>query len=497
MRKDLMAKGMILGVIGLFLGAGVAPSISSGNPSFGNMIYVDEELDQYLLDLPTDAQSTSGPTYPTNCGPELNPSIITDQTIIEDVPIYEWYRGCGPTAAGMVIGYWDMHGFDDLVGGSASDQTTFVNSMISSSENYYDYCLPIDKYPNLLPDKSEPPKGDEHNDNCVADFMKTSQSYHKNYYGWSWFSDVDDSISSYISFKNSEYKPITTSYKYSGSLGGKYCTEIDEGHPVVLLVDTDGNGNTDHFITAIGYDNNMNYACYNTWDTNIHWFDFSAIRSGNTWGIYGATFCSFSYYPFSPSNPYPADDSINVDINITLQWECKDSDEDNLYHIYLGKTSYLDEDNLLVSNLTEKYYNIDTLENNTHYYWKVVAEDEDDITTESDIWNFYTLDTEPPTINITNPQVGYLYISGNQKRETLLGGTGIIGEILIQFSATDNLAIDKIEFYIDNQLKYSDGDGFYYWNWDEKAFGKYNLTAIAYDLAGNTNSYEIDVWKLF
>jgi len=201
----------------------------------------------------------------------------------------------------------------------------------------------------------------------------------------------------------------------------------------------------------------------------------------------------------SLSNPYPADDSINVDIDITLQWECEGSDEDNLYHIYLGKTSYLDEDDLLVSNLTEKYYHIDSLENNTHYYWKVVAEYKGDTNIKSDIWSFYTIDTEPPRINITNPQIGYLYTFGNQKRETLLGGTGIIGEILIQFSTTDNLAVDKIEFYIDNQLKYSDDDGVYYWNWDESksVFGKYKLKAIAYDLTGNTNSHEIDVWKLF
>ena len=106
-------------------------------------------------------------------------------------------------------------------------------------------------------------------------------------------------------------------------------------------------------------------------------------------------------------------------------------------------------------------------------------------------------DNELPEINFYHPENGFLYFFGEQKRETLLGGTVIVGEILIQFIATDNIAIDKIEFYIDNQLKYSDGDRFHYWNWDEKAFGKYNLTAIAYDWAGNTNIHEIDVWKFF
>jgi len=33
---------------------------------------------------------------------------------ISDVPAYEWYLGCSPTAAGMVLGYWDSHGYSNL-----------------------------------------------------------------------------------------------------------------------------------------------------------------------------------------------------------------------------------------------------------------------------------------------------------------------------------------------------------------------------------------------
>ena len=39
-------------------------------------------------------------------------------------------------------------------------------------------------------------------------------------------------------------------------------------------VDTEGNGGTDHFITAVGYDTSATrYAGYNTWDTSVHWYD--------------------------------------------------------------------------------------------------------------------------------------------------------------------------------------------------------------------------------
>jgi parallel beta-helix repeat protein len=41
MQKDVFRKGMVVGIIALFVGAGVVPSISGDNSSFGNTIYVD------------------------------------------------------------------------------------------------------------------------------------------------------------------------------------------------------------------------------------------------------------------------------------------------------------------------------------------------------------------------------------------------------------------------------------------------------------------------
>ena len=42
-------------------------------------------------------------------------SVPADVVTISDVPSYKWYHGCGPTAAGMIIGYWDAHGYDNLI----------------------------------------------------------------------------------------------------------------------------------------------------------------------------------------------------------------------------------------------------------------------------------------------------------------------------------------------------------------------------------------------
>jgi len=217
------------------------------------------------------------------------------QVVIADVPAYLWFNGCGPTAAGMVLGYWDGIDarFGRLIEGDASTQTQAVNDTISSSENYDDYCLPIDIYPGpIIEDLSEPPPGDEHLDNCIADTMKTSQSVEDNYYGWSWVSDVGDSLEDYVALVDPDRFEVTT--RTRGWIlfdWHDYRAEIDAGRPVILLVDSDGNGATDHFVTAVGYDSQGGtkyYGCHDTYDKNIHWFEFARFASGQPWGIHSA-----------------------------------------------------------------------------------------------------------------------------------------------------------------------------------------------------------------
>lgn len=262
---------------------------------------------------PQDAQSTTGPTPPPGIDRGYAaPRAPLAQAVLGDVPAYIWYRGCGPTAAGMVLGYWDGHGFDDLVSGSAATQTAAVNAMISSQGNWDDYCLPQDSYPNLLPDKSEPPVGDEHTDNCVADYMKTSQSYYGNYFGWSWFSHMDDALLDYANLVAPQYTATVENQAWGTLTWTSYRAEIDAGRPVVFLVDTDGDGSTDHFVTGIGYSDDggtQMYAVRDTWDTGTHWYLFRQMASGRPWGIYGATLFRLSA-PTGPlvSASYTVDD---------------------------------------------------------------------------------------------------------------------------------------------------------------------------------------------
>lgn len=256
-----------------------------------------------LAQVPPDdepQQSTTGPEPPPGVAPKLDEDAEPDESevTIPGVPGYSWRHGCGPTAVGMVVGYHDMSGFDDLFDGDATTQTGSVNQGIASQRDagdpghYEDYSLPKENGGSILPDKSELPAGDEHSHDCIADFMKTSWSSANNKYGWSWSSHISPAYTQYVQQRNPQYVPTCTRYSMSsGTLSWSVLTqEIDAGRPMVFLVDTNANGSTDHFVTIVGYRENptQQYGCLDTWypyDT-IRWCDFEQMASGQSWGVH-------------------------------------------------------------------------------------------------------------------------------------------------------------------------------------------------------------------
>lgn len=215
-------------------------------------------------------------------------------TTLLGVPNYLWRHGCGPTAVGMLLGYHDMRGYADLFEGSAATQTEAVQQGIASQGgagnpgHYEDYSEPRDSSPTLMADKSEAPAGDEHASNSIADFMETSFSSRSNFYGWSWSSDIDDSVLEYSAHRNNNYSANIRFWHTGGLSFNTLKQEIDANRPLILLVDTDGDGYTDHFVPAIGYNESTNeYACWDTWYNAVRWEPFRQIQNGNAWGIWG------------------------------------------------------------------------------------------------------------------------------------------------------------------------------------------------------------------
>jgi hypothetical protein len=264
-------------------------------------------------------QSTTGPTPPkgiNTIGHVSDEKNVTTQQVITGVPAYLWHHGCGPTSVGMVLGYYDMHGFANLIPGSSSTQTTPVNTAIASTENYDDYASPEDNYPTLLPDKSELPTGDEHINNCIADYMFTSQSYSSNYYGWSWSSDIGPAWLDYIYYDTDpNYTGVCSPYDFVSFPWDSLVNNVNNNHPMVFLVDTDGDGSTDHFICVVGYKTDLGinyYGCFDTWDSNLHWYQYLPMAGGTPWGIYSCY--TFGISDISGINEYNNDPTITLSV---------------------------------------------------------------------------------------------------------------------------------------------------------------------------------------
>jgi hypothetical protein len=221
--------------------------------------------------------------------------------LISGVPVYIWQLGCGPTSMGMIAGYYDSHGFPNLMPGDASTQTSEVDNAIASDGYYYDYCLPDDSYTPVQADKSELPAGDEHIDDCIADFMGTSRSIKGNIYGWSLPGDIKPAWENFISNLAPDYVGIGRDYPFSSFPWDSLVSNVDRNHPMIFLVDYTGDGVYDHFVCVIGYRTNEGvneYGCQDTWDSPVRWCTFTQMENGVPWGI-------LRCYTFEIHNKYP------------------------------------------------------------------------------------------------------------------------------------------------------------------------------------------------
>ncbi|HTX67816.1 MAG TPA: hypothetical protein VMH50_01535 [Thermoleophilia bacterium] len=255
-----------------------------------------------------DAVTTTGPTPP----PGVHPAVgvrstlgTAGEVLLGDVPAYLWHDGCAPTSLGMVLGYYDSHGFPDLIPGDGTSQTAnaAVNQAIASHgsasdpENWEDYALPQDTADEILQDRSELPGGDEHASDSVADFMQTSWSVDGLPYGWSYLEMVGPAYQDYVALVDPSVTATSTDYWYDASWGSSMTfavlqAEIDAGRPMVFYVDCTGDGVCDHAVAAIGYRETSGYpeyAYWDTWDRTVQWSRFRGVSSSYKWGVCGGT----------------------------------------------------------------------------------------------------------------------------------------------------------------------------------------------------------------
>jgi hypothetical protein len=207
--------------------------------------------------------------------------LAADPILLSDVPAYNWYHGCGPTAAAMIIGYWDLHGYPNLFQAQGNDVylTANVQDQISSPAHNAKYD-PTPDDPNL----ATPPY------TSIADWFQTSVDPMT--YGGSLYSNAPIALAGYAAYEGYTFKTSNIPYVVTWTF---LENEVNAGRPILLLVDSDGDGLPDHFVPAFGYDDRGTggkwYACYTTWseDETPVWYQFQNDAVGNVFGVYGST----------------------------------------------------------------------------------------------------------------------------------------------------------------------------------------------------------------
>nr|WP_319491142.1 C39 family peptidase [uncultured Desulfobacter sp.] len=202
--------------------------------------------------------------------------------LLENVPAYEWYHGCGPTAAASILGYWDLNGYDSLFDVSGWEEiklTENVQDEISSPAHNLKY--------DSTPDNSTLPDPD---DTSIADFFHTSEDFLDLAYGSSRLSYSGQAFTGYAAYRGyDDWYASYVSFNSSAFTWEDLVEEINNGRPMMFLVDSDGENGVDHFIPVFGYnEEDLTFAFYDVWDeeeTAISWASFLGVEDGTDWGI--------------------------------------------------------------------------------------------------------------------------------------------------------------------------------------------------------------------
>jgi len=111
--------------------------------------------------------------------------------------------------------------------------------------------------------------------------------------------------------------------------------------------------------------------------------------------------------------------------------------------------------------------------------------------------DYYTLGEEfvRPGIVFTTPQEKHLYLFGTDKGAFPI--SLVIGKIDVEAQVNGvSGTVQKIEFYKDNTLQFTDTEEPYIWTWNKLSFFSHTIKIIAYYDEVNTTSNQIKVWKI-
>lgn len=234
---------------------------------------------------------------------------------------YQWWYGCSPTSAGMMMGYYDRNGYaslgySNLVPGGLAESETYVgpptgwaalaNNAIASTGHVADF------YGGGYGASGDDVLPPFHQFNCIADFMGTSQDSVGNSNGWTtfyywtngapftaadawtygvWNLDGMYGIGEYVQYAGYNYSTLYTQLADNQGLQygftfDQYKAEIDAGRPVLIHVEG-------HTMLGYGYDDTQAplVYLYDTWTPGTpappgHTMQWGGFYGGfGQWGV--------------------------------------------------------------------------------------------------------------------------------------------------------------------------------------------------------------------
>ncbi len=232
-------------------------------------------------------------------------SAVSAPTLLTDVPGYGYntaaymvggrYVGCGPTSATMVLDTYDsrLTTPGSLVSDPLATAWDLHHNYMNTNASGFGAGLDLQ---NGMVDYAN-----DHGHTLDAVIHVEPSTFNPG--GWAGYTVGSNLIT------DATFWDTTTSDIVDTAFIGFVALEIDAGDPLVLTVDSDGDGSDDHWMVCAGYDDvTKQWAGYNTWDSSLHWYDVeSAFIAGNTMGVaFARTFDFVACEGFEPQHVVPA-----------------------------------------------------------------------------------------------------------------------------------------------------------------------------------------------
>ena len=100
-------------------------------------------------------------------------------------------------------------------------------------------------------------------------------------------------------------------------------------------------------------------------------------------------------------------------------------------------------------------------------------------------------DEKPPSVEITFPKKGYLYIFGREICPLSTGKTILIGSCILVVEADDINDIGRVDFYVNEELRFTLKSQPYQLDLKNYSTGWYEIRVVAFDKFGNSNDDHI------